>query len=101
MSNRTARRAAAAVSTTPKAKTTKKAAAKKAAKPADADKAQKQVTLRFPHEKNTKGAVRWAESGEEKLVGTIYTRKDKLASLFGVNVEKLDGKTLKVTLEIV
>ena len=39
----------------------------------------KEITLRFELEKETKGAVRYAEAGTE-AVGTLYVRKSALPS---------------------
>jgi hypothetical protein len=73
------------------------------AKPA-ATETQKSVTLTFNTDKKrpdtqpdspTKGAHRFAEKGDEMLVGTLYTRKDKERALFGDRTPK----GYKVTLE--
>jgi hypothetical protein len=66
--------------------TTKSVAPKTARKRTPAKKTptpQKSVTLRFDLERETPGAIRFTEQGDDKLVGTLYTRKDKTKALFG------------------
>lgn len=44
------------------------------------------MSIRFEFEKETKGAVRYKESAEEPVIGTLYIRKARLKE-FG-----LDGR---------
>jgi hypothetical protein len=85
MSTRTANATKSAAA--PKAPARKRTTAKSPA-------AQKSVTLRFDLERETPGAIRFTEQGDDKLVGTLYTRKDKTKALFGKT-----PKGYKVTVE--
>jgi hypothetical protein len=36
------------------------------------------ATLTFSHEKDTKGTYKYAEDGDNPVVGSLYIRKDKV-----------------------
>lgn len=56
------------------------------------------MQLRFEFEKETKGAVRYKETAEEPVIGTLYVKKARLKDL-GLSGTAGEAITLNVTKE--